>query len=149
MRSDAGKAYLILGASLGATTDISLADADYHLTGEESGDNAGYSVSSAGDVDGDGTSDILVGAPYSDDLDNSAGKAYLILGASLGSTPSMSLADADVGLLGGFRSDRAGESVSGAGDMDGDGWSDILIGAAYADLEGQYSGQVSIILGGD
>ena len=75
----AGKAYLILGASLSSTTEINLGDADYGLAGENSGDYAGMSVSNAGDIDGDGRGDILVGAKGNDDVANYSGKTYLIL----------------------------------------------------------------------
>ena len=77
--SGAGKAYLILGASLGTTSEIDLSLADYSFVGEEASDGAGISVSSAGDVDGDGLDDLLVGAHGNDDGGSAAGKTYLIL----------------------------------------------------------------------
>jgi hypothetical protein len=77
---DAGKAYLILGASLGSTSEIDLSHADCSFVGEDSGNYAGWSVSSAGDVDGDGLDDLLVGAHHNEDGGVNAGKAYLILG---------------------------------------------------------------------
>jgi hypothetical protein len=70
----------ITAISWDATTSLSLAD--YSFVGENWYDRAGYSVSSAGDVNGDGLDDLLVGANGNDDGGSYAGKAYLILGAS-------------------------------------------------------------------
>ena len=79
----------------------------------------GQSVSSAGDVDGDGLDDLLVGASGNGDGDPAAGKAYLILGASLGTTSEIDLSDADYSFVGEVASDLAGFFVSSAGDVDG------------------------------
>ena len=68
------------GSSLGNSSTIDLSLADYSFVGEDDGDNSGNSVSSAGDVDGDGLDDILIGVPY---VANNAGRTYLILGSSL------------------------------------------------------------------
>jgi hypothetical protein len=74
-----GSAYLILGASLGASSEIDLLSLDsYTFMGENNLDEAGRSVSCAGDVNGDGLDDLLVGAPFNDDGGDRAGKAYLI-----------------------------------------------------------------------
>jgi hypothetical protein len=145
--TDAGKAYLILGASLGSTSTIDLSAADYTFVGENVNDRAGYPVSSAGDVDGDGLDDILVGAVGNDDGGYNAGKAYLILGASLGSTSTIDLSDADYSFVGEESWDNAGSSVSSAGDVDGDGLDDLLVGAPSNDDGGYQAGKVYLILG--
>jgi hypothetical protein len=124
----AGKAYLILGASLNGTSTIELSNADYSFVGENARDIAGYSVSSAGDVDGDGLDDLLVGAHLNDDGGDSAGKAYLILGASLSGTSTIDLSNADYSFVGENSGDNAGRSVSSAGDINGDGIDDLLLG---------------------
>ena len=142
----AGKAYLILGSSLGSSATIGLADADYSFIGESAYDNA-HQVSSAGDVDGDGLGDILIGSRNNDDGGSSAGKAYLILGSSLGSTAAIDLSNADYVFIGENADDYAGSSASSAGDADGDGLSDILIGAYGNDDGAEDSGKVYLILG--
>ena len=142
----AGKAYLFLGASLGGDTTIDLADADYSFVGEAEGDYAGISVSSAGDVDGDGLDDILIGAFINDDGGKDSGKAYLILSASLGDEATTDLAYADYSLIGENAGDRAGSGVANAGDVNGDGRSDILVGAYLNSEVGLYTGKAYLIL---
>jgi len=148
--NSAGKACLFLASSLGGDSSIELSSADYEFVGENESDYAGVTVATAGDVDGDGLDDILVGADRNDDAGNSAGKAYLILGSSLGNNPSINLSSADYELVGENDHDYAGSSVATAGDVDGDGLDDILIGA-YRNNE--YTGKAYLILasslGGD
>jgi hypothetical protein len=69
----------VLGASLGLTPIIVLSSADYIFDGEESSDQSGRSVSGAGDVNGDGRDDILIGAYGNDEADDRAGKTYLMM----------------------------------------------------------------------
>ncbi len=76
---DAGKAYLILGSSLGSSPTIDLSSADYSFVGENNGDEAGFSLASLGDADGDGLDDLLVGGFRNDDVSTNAGKTYLLL----------------------------------------------------------------------
>ena len=79
---------------------------------------AGWSVSEAGDVNGDGYSEVIIGAPLNDDGGDDAGKAYVIFGGPVG------FADIDLdnlepsegfGIQGANVADLAGFSVSGAG----------------------------------
>jgi len=121
-----------------------LSDADATLTGASAGDNAGRSISGAGDLDGDGHDDLLVGAPFEGSAGTNAGAAYVVYGPVSGSAY---LSKAGHQLLGEQPGDQAGGSVAGVGDLDGDGYGDILVGAPYQDDAGQDAGAVYLVLG--
>ncbi|MCB9823406.1 FG-GAP repeat protein [Candidatus Nomurabacteria bacterium] len=139
--SGIGKTYLILGKEEGWAMETSLADADASFVGEYESDYSGFSVSGAGDVNNDGYDDFLIGAP---DADSETGETYLILGKDEGWAAETSLADADASFVGEYESDYSGFSVSGAGDVNNDGYDDFLIGAPDADSE---TGEIYLILG--
>ncbi len=119
----AGAAYLVRGPITGT---VSLSDATAKLTGEITYDTAGRAVSAAGDVDGDGLADVLIGADLESSAYNSAGAAYLLYGPI---THDASLADADAKLTGGEAGANAGHTLAAPGDLDGDGADDIAVGA--------------------
>jgi hypothetical protein len=77
--SGCGKAYLVLGGP-GWAGSHDLSEADASWLGEQAGDALGTAVVSAGDVDADGSADLLLGAPGNDDGGADAGKVYVILG---------------------------------------------------------------------
>lgn len=143
--TNAGAGYLILASSLGASRTIDLSLADYKFVGEAEDGWAGYSISDAGDVDGDGLDDLILGADV-DDGGDQAHASYLILGGSLGTNQLIDLAQADYKFIGESAFDYASQ-VSSAGDVDGDGLDDILIGAAGSDVGGSLSGQAYVVLG--
>ncbi len=123
----AGRVYLIFGrTAVDWGASFNLDNADVIFWGENSGDNAGFRIGRAGDVNADGFADFLVTAPL---LGSERGKVYLILGKTSGWSKSASLSSADASFLGENEWDNAGWSASGGGDINGDGYSDFLIGA--------------------
>ena len=128
-----GGVFVFAGPLSGALT---LADAAVSLEGEVEDGQASYALASAGDVDGDGHSDLLAGAPYADGSADEAGLAYLVLGPP----SSGSLAGADVRFVGDEARADLGFSVAGGGDFDGDGRHDVLLGAPAADTNSTDSG---------
>ena len=132
-------------------TDVAAGSGGFKITGEETCDHAGYSVSSAGDVNGDGFADLIVGALGNDAGGNYAGAAYVVFGAA-GGISSVDL-DAVAAGAGGFKitgeyaNDRAGFSVSSAGDVHGDGFADLIVGAADTDEGGNQAGAAYVVFG--
>ena len=110
---------------------------------------AGFSVSNAGDVNGDGFDDFIVGTPGVDGGGSGAGKAYVIFGRSSGFS-AINLADLGTGgfaIEGGAAGDGTGWSVSSAGDVNGDGFDDVIIGAPFGDDGGNNEGGAYLIFG--
>jgi len=124
-----GKVYLIFGRSIGWQTEVKLSDADASFVGESWGDNAGFSIAFAGDVNDDGLNDFLIGAPRHDNQRYDVGKAYLILGKTTGWTKNMNLTHAEASFVGEATLDLFGLSVAGVDDINNDGFDDIAIGA--------------------
>ncbi len=123
-----GRAYIYYG---GPSMD---SIADVTLTGGTNFNEFGYSVSSAGDVDGDGLDDVIVGALR---YNSYQGRAYVFYGSSFSSS-TISAGSADVTLTGETGSSYFGRSVSSAGDVDGDGLDDVIVGAdAYNSSQGR------------
>ena len=91
---------------------------------------AGYAVASAGDVDGDGLDDILIGAFGWED---STGQSYLVLAASLGTTQTRDLSTVDHIFNGEDEGSRFGHALAGVGDVDGDGLDDVMFGSKSYD----------------
>jgi hypothetical protein len=145
--SNAGQVYLIFGKPGGWTMDFDLSNADASFVGENADDEAGYPVAGAGDVNGDGYDDILIGASWNDDGGHWTGQTYLIFGKVSGWAMDTDLSSADASFWGEYMSDHSGGSVAGAGDVNRDGYDDILIGAGGNDDGGSGAGQTYLILG--
>ncbi len=116
-------------------------NADALLESDQADAWLGFSVASAGDVNGDGYSDVLAGAPYYDQGENNEGAAFLYYGSANGLAPLPSLLEGDQAGA------AMGYSVSSAGDINGDGFSDIAIGAPQYDNGQNDEGAVFVHLG--
>jgi hypothetical protein len=147
-----GTSYLFYGdaAAPRMTGEISLADADLKISGGGIGDFTGESVT-AGDFNGDGTDDLVIGAGRADieGLIN-AGKAYIILGVRGDDRREgqFNLSDADLIVSGDREGVATGNAVASAGDVNGDGLDDLLVSAPYADPPGTVNaGETHLIYG--
>ncbi|MBP6355053.1 MAG: FG-GAP repeat protein [Nitrosomonas sp.] len=150
-----GSSYVIFGKNSGfdAILDISNLDGSngFRLNGVAEGDQSGYSLSTAGDVNGDGFDDIIIGANYADANGENSGASYVIFGKASGfdATVELSSLDGNNGfrLEGAVAGDYSGRSVSTAGDFNGDGFADLIIGAFGAEPNGQDSGSSYLVYG--
>jgi FG-GAP repeat len=138
---DGGAAFIVRGPSWGMLTTNEASAALYSDVAE---DRLARSVDGAGDLDGDGLADLLVGSRYEDDGGTDAGAAYLIYGNITG---AHRVADVGLRLVGGAAGDRAGWSVAGGGDLNNDGLPDLLVGAFGDDAGGYESGATYIVSG--
>ena len=162
--SNSGESYVVFGGTnVGNGGSLELSDLDgsngFVLNGidggEESGDLSGGSVSSAGDINDDGVADLIIGAVSADSNDEfDIGESYVVFGdTGIGSGGVIELSDLDGSdgfvLSGIDTNDRSGESVSGAGDVNGDGVADLIIGADSADPnDNNYAGESYVVFGG-
>ncbi|MBN1349598.1 FG-GAP repeat protein [candidate division KSB1 bacterium] len=141
-----GAVYLIFGRrDVGWGKNVRLSQADVIFYRYDYRDWSGWRVSGAGDVNGDGFDDILIGSPINTYCCNEAGMVYLIFGRSGGW--NRNLAQADVAFIGEAKDDQAGWDVQGAGDVNGDGYADLVIGAWHNDSNGEDSGKLYLIKG--
>ncbi len=137
-RGHGGGGYVVFGKT--GTSEINLSDiaagtgGGFAINAEEASNYTGWSVANAGDINGDGLSDMIIGAPRSDTDINSAGRSYVVFGQT--GTTAINLSAVATG-VGGFVINgesvfggNSGSSVASAGDVNGDGLSDLIVGAS-------------------
>lgn len=153
--ANAGDTYVFFG-SASLPSVITANSANVTIFGAEAQDRSGISVSGAGDVNGDGYDDIVIGANLADAAGNAksmAGESYIIYGGvSMPATIDLgTLGTAGMTIYGSGASDQLGLSVSGAGDVNGDGFADVILGAGNADTTSpirSVNGESYVIFGG-
>ena len=152
--SGSGSAYVVFGKPGVSTVQLSavaLGSGGFAIQGGKVNDFAGTSARAAGDVNGDGRADIVVGAFGADPNGGLSGESFVVFGRGAGKP--VVLTDVSMGLGGGFAirgemtSDFSGSAVSGAGDVNGDGLADVVIGAYGSDVEGDTSGRAYVVFG--
>ncbi len=153
--SDSGSSYVVFGKATGFDAQFDLSGLNgsngFRIDGAALYDYSGFSVSNAGDVNGDGFDDVIVGSPYADFNGNQSGSSYVIFGKASGFDAQLDLSSLNGSngfrLDGELGDDRSGQSVSSAGDVNGDGFADVIVGAHWANPNGQFSGASYVVFG--
>jgi hypothetical protein len=171
MRWGAGRSYVVFGAAQGFPAEFELSSlllanggdgsAGFVATGANKGESSGVSVSAAGDVNDDQIDDLIVGADHSSPGNRfEAGRSYVVYGTTQGFAAELDFRSLLVGaggdgslgfaLNGDAQYAEAGNSVSEAGDMNGDGIADLIVGAHAASPGGfpeRYAGRAYLVFG--
>ena len=153
--TDTGASYVVFGAAGGFEPNLNLSALNgangFQINGEAAFNFSGRSVASAGDVNGDGFDDLIIGADGADPNGIDSGASYVVFGAAGGFAPNLNLSALNG--TNGFKingeavSNQSGRSVASAGDVNGDGFDDLIIGAFGADPNGSFSGASYVVFG--
>jgi hypothetical protein len=149
-----GTVYVVFGKASGFTPVFQLSTVNgsngFKLNGA-SGNQAGFGLACAGDINGDGIDDLIIGAPFTDFNADNAGSAFVVFGRTTSFDGVTELSDLNgttgFRLNGVAADDLTGVSVDGAGDVNNDGVDDVVIGAMRASPNGTRSGKTYIIFG--
>ena len=164
--SNSGASFVVFGKAGSEVVELSaIGTGGFAINGISAGDATGSSVSGAGDVNGDGLDDVIIGVPFSGSDRALSGASFVVFGKA--GTDVVELSDIKSGTLNlidlnlngllddpsgfeisGLTSDALlGHSVSDAGDVNGDGFDDLIIGAHNFDFNGSSSGTSFVVFG--
>ncbi|MBD2155301.1 FG-GAP repeat protein [Leptolyngbya sp. FACHB-16] len=150
-----GQAYVVFGRSGGFPANLGLSalngSTGFRINGLSEEGRLGSAVSGAGDFNGDGINDFMVGAPNADRNTTASGRVYVVFGRSGGFPATFNLSELNgtngFVLNGAAGEDQVGAAISSAGDINDDGFDDLLIGAPGADPNGLSSGRSYVVFG--
>ena len=151
----AGASYVVFGKASAFSSSLDLTTLNgtngFKIAGVAANDYSGFSVSSAGDVNGDGFDDMIVGAKLADPHGGASGATYVVFGkgSGFGATLNLSTLNGANGfeLSGTTAGGNSGVSVSSAGDVNGDGYADVIVGAFHEGPHGANSGAAYVVFG--
>jgi len=150
---DSGASFVVFGKTDGTAVELSAIESGnggFVINGVSAGDNSGFNVSSAGDVNGDGLADLIVGARRDDPNGDDSGASFVVFGKTDSTVVELSAIESGNGgfvINGVSAGDASGASVSSAGDVNGDGLADLIVGAYADDPNGNSSGASFVVFG--
>ncbi|MEH1806508.1 beta strand repeat-containing protein [Nostoc sp.] len=153
--SYSGQSYVVFGSKNDFDAQFNLSTLNgtngFTINGINEGDGLGWSLSSAGDINGDGIDDLIIGARFADPNGSYSGQSYVVFGSKDGFDAQFNLSTLNgtngFAINGIEEGDFSGWSLSSAGDINGDGIDDLIIGAFFADPNGNRSGQSYVVFG--
>jgi hypothetical protein len=146
-QTDEGAAYLWLGGISGPVANGTPLNANWSAQSDQANAKFGFSVSTAGDVNGDGYSDVVIGAPRYDSTQTSEGRAFVWYGSSSDLGADGTIGNAGWTYVSGQDQAQFGYSIFTAGDVNGDGYSDVIAGAHLYDSGESNEGQAYVFNG--
>jgi len=150
---DSGASFVVFGKTDGTAVELSAIESGnggFVINGVSAGDNSGFNVSSAGDVNGDGLADLIVGARRNDPNGDDSGASFVVFGKTDSTAVELSAIESGNGgfvINGVSADDYSGRSVSDAGDVNGDGLADLIVGTFGDDPNGSRSGASFVVFG--
>jgi hypothetical protein len=144
-----GSAYVVFGKAGGERVDLAnLGSQGFRISAAGIDERVGDAVALAGDVNGDGLTDVVLGASGTQrGSDARAGAAYVVYGKSTADTVSLGALDSGGFTILGSAGERLGSVLAGAGDVNGDGLADVIVGAPEATSGTQQIGRAYVIFG--
>ncbi len=136
-QSQEGAAFVFYGSASGLSSSYG-----WRVEGNQAIAKLGWSVSTAGDVNGDGYADVIVGVTGYDNTLTDEGAVFIYYGSASGLSASPSWS-----AYGGVANTIYGEYVSAAGDVNGDGFADVIVGASHSKVSGSEMGLVNVWYG--